>query len=108
MASRVGGPDFQPWTLFSLLEPPFLHSLRLCCVFGNLGNEAILITDNDEVFALGSNGAGCLGLGDMSSTLEPKKVEALSGKVHRSEGYSIAGSPHPGEVKSLGYPIGEG
>ena len=81
MASRVGGPDFQPWTLFSLLEPPFLHSLRLSCVFGNLGNEAILITDADEVFALGSNGAGCLGLGDMSSTLEPKKVEALSGKV---------------------------
>ena len=85
MTSRVGGPDFQPWTLFSLLEPPFLHSLRLSCVFGNLGNEAILITDADEVFALGSNGAGCLGLGDMSSTLEPKKVEALSGKVHQSE-----------------------
>jgi hypothetical protein len=78
---RVGGLDFQPWTLFSLLDPPFLHSLRLSCVFGNLGNESILITEDDQVFALGSNGAGCLGLGDMNSTLEPKKVEALSGKV---------------------------
>ncbi len=89
-SKRVGGGlDFQPWTLFSLLEPPFLQSLRLSCVFGNLGNEAILITDDDQVFALGSNGAGCLGLGDMNSTLEPKKVEALSGKVSRLNWVSI-------------------
>jgi len=47
---------------------------------GNLGNEAIVVTKNDEVFAIGSNAAGCLGLGDLQSTLIPKKVEALCSK----------------------------
>lgn len=44
---------------------------------GNLGNEAIMVTESDEVFAIGSNAAGCLGLGDLQSTLFPKKVEVL-------------------------------
>ena len=48
---------------------------------GNLGNEALIVTRDDEVFALGSNGAGCLGLGDMHSTLAPKQVEPLCYKV---------------------------
>jgi RCC1 and BTB domain-containing protein len=47
---------------------------------GNLGNEAIVVTKSDEVFAVGSNAAGCLGLGDLQSTLFPKKVEALCNK----------------------------
>jgi RCC1 and BTB domain-containing protein len=47
---------------------------------GNLGNEAIMVTKSDEVFAIGSNAAGCLGLGDLQSTLFPKKVEALCNK----------------------------
>ncbi len=55
--------------------------VRLACVFGNLGNEAILVTESDEAWALGSNGAGCLGLGDMASTLVPRKVEGLCNKV---------------------------
>lgn len=48
---------------------------------GNLGNEAIVVTKSDEVFAIGSNAAGCLGLGDLQSTLVPKKVEALCSKA---------------------------
>ena len=48
---------------------------------GNLGNEALIVTRDDEVFALGSNGAGCLGQGDMHSSLHPKQVEALCCKV---------------------------
>jgi RCC1 and BTB domain-containing protein len=47
---------------------------------GNLGNEAVVVTKSDEVFAIGSNAAGCLGLGDLQSTLYPKKVEALCNK----------------------------
>lgn len=39
-----------------------------------------MVTKSDEVFAIGSNAAGCLGLGDLQSTLNPKKVEALCGK----------------------------
>ena len=46
-------------------------------MFGNLGNEALVVTRNDEVFALSSNGAGCVGLCDMHSTLTPKQVEPL-------------------------------
>ena len=40
-----------------------------------------MITKDDEVWAVGSNGAGCLGLGDMQSTLFPKKLEPLCSKV---------------------------
>jgi len=59
--------------LFLITVSSFLFS-------GNLGNEAIVVTKSDEVFAIGSNAAGCLGLGDLQSTLMPKKVEALCGK----------------------------
>jgi Regulator of chromosome condensation (RCC1) repeat len=50
-------------------------------VFGNLGNEALIVTDDDNVFGIGCNGSGCLGYGDASSTLYPKKVAALCDKV---------------------------
>ena len=56
-----------------------MHPYVLCT--GNLGNEALIVTRDDEVFALGSNGAGCLGQGDMHSTLHPKQVEPLCYKV---------------------------
>ena len=89
--------DLGSWTIFSLLDKEFSAQIRLACVFGkdnicsirynsgivagNLGNEALIVTRDDEVFALGSNGAGCLGLGDMHSTLAPKQVEPLCYKV---------------------------
>ena len=63
--------DLGSWTIFTLLA-----QIRLACVFRNLGNEALIVTRDGEVFALGSNGAGYLG--DMHSTLTPKQVEALS------------------------------
>lgn len=47
---------------------------------GNLGNEAMIVTKDDEVYAIGSNAAGCLGVGDMQSTLFPRKVDTLCGK----------------------------
>jgi RCC1 and BTB domain-containing protein len=46
-----------------------------------------MVTKNDEVFAIGSNAAGCLGLGDLQSTLLPRKVEALCNK-------NVAGMKH--------------
>jgi len=58
----------------------FLTTVSSFLFSGNLGNEAIMVTKSDEVFALGSNAAGCLGLGDLQSTLIPKKVEALCSK----------------------------
>ena len=51
------------WPVFSLLEPEFLAQVRQVCVFGSAGNEAILVTKDDDVFAMGSNCSSCLGLG---------------------------------------------
>ena len=71
--------DLGSWTIFSLLDREFTAQIRLACVFGNLGNEALIVTRDDQVYALGSNGAGCLGLGDMHSTLTPKQVIKYDG-----------------------------
>ena len=66
----------------SLVNFLLCHSIEVGhFLVGNLGNEALIVTRDDEVFALGSNGAGCLGLGDMHSTLAPKQVEPLCYKV---------------------------
>lgn len=99
--------DLGNWTIFSLLDKEFTAQIRLACVFGNLGNEALLVTRDDEVFALGSNGAGCLGLGDMHSNLQPKQVEALCYKG--VVGFSYGSGPHvlafteSGELYSWGH-----
>lgn len=47
---------------------------------GNIGNEAIIVTKDDDVYAMGFNGAGCLGVGDQNSTMEPRKIEPLCQK----------------------------
>ena len=75
-----------------------MHPYVLCT--GNLGNEALIVTRDDEVFALGSNGAGCLGQGDMHSTLHPKQVEPLCYKVRE---YLV----HPKQVEPLCYKVRE-
>ena len=55
--------DLDKWPIFSLLTYEFQMSVRQACVFGSSGNEAIIITKNDEIYSLGSNCSGCLGLG---------------------------------------------
>lgn len=65
------------WPVFSLLGDAFLKSLKLVCVFGASGDEAILVTHDDDVYALGSNNNGCLGLGDLNATFEPRKINEL-------------------------------
>lgn len=71
---------FSRWSIFTLLDEEFLSQVKVACVFGNLGNEAFVITYDDEVYAIGSNGAGCHGCGDMLSSLQPRKIESLSQK----------------------------
>ena len=39
-----------------------------------------MVTDEDDVYAMGCNSSGCLGVGDSLSTLEPKKIEILCKK----------------------------
>ena len=53
--------DVDKWPIFSLLDVEFLATVRTACVFGSSGNEAIIITKEDDVYALGSNCSGCLG-----------------------------------------------
>lgn len=68
------------WPIFSLLPDSFLWSIKLACVFGSAGNEAIVITQSDEVYALGSNSSSCLGIGDMKGSLGHHEVVELSKK----------------------------
>jgi len=99
--------DLSRWTLFSLLDKEFLSRVRLACVFGNLGNEAILVTHDDEVWAFGSNGAACLGLGDMNSSLEPRRVDALCHKgvvsLSYGSGPHVLACTKGGEVYTWGH-----
>ncbi|KAK3601331.1 hypothetical protein CHS0354_011933 [Potamilus streckersoni] len=72
--------DVSKWPTFSILEPDAIDQIKKVCVFGSSGNEAIYITKDDDVYAIGTNCSGCLGLGDTQSGLEPRKIEALCKK----------------------------
>lgn len=65
------------WPIFSLLDASFLKRVKMACVFGSTGNEALVVTHGDEVYALGSNSSSCLGLGDLKSSFHPRKVDTL-------------------------------
>ena len=36
-----------------------------------------MVTHDDQVYALGSNNNGCLGVGDLSASFEPRKIKEL-------------------------------
>ncbi|ODN05802.1 RCC1 and BTB domain-containing protein 1 [Orchesella cincta] len=84
--------ELKNWTVFGLLDQDFVANIKLACVFGNLGHEAIIVTKSDDVFSLGSNSAGCLGVESLSSSLTPMKVEALCQKTIK--GFSYGAGPH--------------
>ncbi|XP_011699349.1 PREDICTED: RCC1 and BTB domain-containing protein 1-like isoform X2 [Wasmannia auropunctata] len=99
--------DLRSWPIFSLLEPEFVSQIHMVVVYGNLGNEALIVTRDKMVYALGNNIAGCLGTGDAHSTLYPKKVEALCEKDIKT--FAYGSGPHvlvltkEGEVYSWGH-----
>ena len=49
-------------------------------MFGAAGNEAVVVCADSDVYALGSNTNGCLGVGDLRSSLQARKVDALCKK----------------------------
>lgn len=57
--------DLSRWPIFSVLETELLATVKKLCVFGSSGNEAIFITDTDDVYAFGTNCSSCLGLGNV-------------------------------------------
>ncbi|RVE65119.1 hypothetical protein OJAV_G00132510 [Oryzias javanicus] len=99
--------DVGKWPVFALLPPEELRLIRQACVFGSAANEALYVTVNDEVFALGTNCSGCLGLGDLQSTIEPRRIDVLCGKKIVSLSYGTG--PHvviataDGEVFAWGH-----
>ncbi|XP_035730999.1 RCC1 and BTB domain-containing protein 1-like isoform X1 [Vespa mandarinia] len=99
--------DLKNWPIFSLLESKFIASIQMVVVYGNLGNEALIVTKDDMVYGLGCNITGCLGTGDAHSTLHPKKVEALCEKGIKT--FAYGSGPHvlaltdKGEVYSWGH-----
>ncbi|XP_072370328.1 RCC1 and BTB domain-containing protein 1 isoform X1 [Scyliorhinus torazame] len=84
--------DVGKWPVFSLLSPQEIKSIHQACVFGTSATEAIYITKNDDVFALGVNCSNCLGIGDGQSVVTPKKIEVLCGKKIISLSYGSG--PH--------------
>jgi RCC1 and BTB domain-containing protein len=56
--------DASKWPIFSILEQEDLDKIKKICVFGSSGNEALYITNGDDVYAIGSNCSSCLGLGN--------------------------------------------
>uniref|UniRef100_A0AAY4D397 BTB domain-containing protein n=1 Tax=Denticeps clupeoides TaxID=299321 RepID=A0AAY4D397_9TELE len=99
--------DVGKWPVFALLPPEELRLVRQACVFGSAANEALYVTVGDEVFAIGTNCSGCLGLGDLQSTIEPRRIDVLCGKKIVSLSYGTG--PHvviataDGEVYAWGH-----
>ncbi|XP_031564705.1 RCC1 and BTB domain-containing protein 1-like [Actinia tenebrosa] len=99
--------DFIRWPIFSLLPEEFLCSIKTALVFGNSGNEAILVTHDDEVFGIGSNLSSCLGVGDQQNCLLPRKVETLCHKklcdLSFGSGPHVLALTETGEVYAWGH-----
>lgn len=99
--------DLKNWRILTLLEPSFVATIHKVLVYGDLANEALIVTKNDMVYGLGCNRAGCLGIDDTSSTLRPKKIENLCNKGIQT--FAYGSGPHvlaltrEGQVYSWGY-----
>ncbi|XP_061683885.1 RCC1 and BTB domain-containing protein 2 isoform X1 [Syngnathoides biaculeatus] len=99
--------DVGKWPVFAFLPPEELGLIRQACVFGSGASEALYVTVNDEVFGLGTNYSSCLGLGDLQSTIEPRRIDILCGKKIVSLSYGTG--PHvviatsDGEVYAWGH-----
>ncbi|XP_003383757.1 PREDICTED: RCC1 and BTB domain-containing protein 1-like [Amphimedon queenslandica] len=68
------------WHILSLSKAEFLDDIKWVTVFGPSGNEAILVTQSNELYAIGTNGNCCLGLGTpITPGFTPKRIESLKG-----------------------------
>ncbi|XP_063687521.1 RCC1 and BTB domain-containing protein 1-like [Bolinopsis microptera] len=107
VAAAANEMNLERWPIFSLLDNDFTGTIKMVCVFGNNGNEAIVVDHNDDVYAIGSNSCCCLGFGYQTSTLSPRKVEALCKKDIKT--FAYGSGPHvlcvtgSGELFSWGH-----
>ena len=75
-----------------MVDDSILQLAKNVCVFGPSGNEAFILTKEDNVYALGANVNACLALTSGTSTLQLKKVEKLS-KLNIVT-FSFGSAPH--------------
>ncbi|CAG2121391.1 unnamed protein product, partial [Medioppia subpectinata] len=80
LTDRLKMGSIHRWLIFSCCKESLLSNVRLFTVFGCSGGEAIAVTKDDEMYALGSNCSLCLGLGDTVGTFEPRRVDLMSKK----------------------------
>nr|CAH0100079.1 unnamed protein product [Daphnia galeata] len=99
--------DLTKWTVLSLLDNKFLRNLKMAVIFGNMGSEVIMVTTDDDVYAMGCNSSGCLGLGDTTSALQPRKIESLCKKKIKGLAYGsglhLLAFSDSGELYTWGY-----
>lgn len=74
--------NLKKWAVLATVKEEILSSVVLVHVFGYEAESAYLVTSNDEVFALGENVLGRLGIGnvEVNSTQKPIKLDKLCGK----------------------------
>ncbi|XP_067419213.1 RCC1 and BTB domain-containing protein 2 isoform X4 [Emydura macquarii macquarii] len=99
--------DVGKWPIFALCSQEELKLIRQACVFGSAGNEVLYATENNEVFVLGTNCSGCLGTGDVQSTIEPRRLDTLCGKkiacLSYGSGPHVVVATAEGEVYTWGH-----
>jgi RCC1 and BTB domain-containing protein len=70
------------WHVLSLLDESFLQDVKAVVVFGSSGNEALLLTEDNEIYGIGANCNCCLGLGTPNSFgFVPKIIDRLTGQT---------------------------
>ena len=80
------------WPILRFLPPDLADEVVQALVFGETGNEALVAIASGDVYALGFNKNGCLGIGNTSTTYEPRKLDALCRKGLVDIAYSIGPS----------------
>ncbi|KAK9506245.1 hypothetical protein O3M35_008215 [Rhynocoris fuscipes] len=80
MTNVYNGVDFRLWPLFDFVDEYTLKQIILLHIFGSLGQSAIFVTKDDQVYAVGDNVGGSLGIGDIQSTKTPIRLDLLCGK----------------------------
>jgi RCC1 and BTB domain-containing protein len=65
------------WVVLHKLRQSFISNIKFVCIFGENGNEVLIVSKDDNVFAFGPNKYGCLGLGHNNPIQEPTRVEEL-------------------------------
>ncbi|KAK7604753.1 hypothetical protein V9T40_005939 [Parthenolecanium corni] len=114
--ARVAGSvemSFQNFEILQELRESFLASIELAYVFGN--NDSAILVTKDEVYGLGDNVGGCLGLNSPTSsctfyglpteisTLRKKKIKGVVSGGSRSTGQFLLAHLHSGELYCWGH-----